>query len=104
MSFWGSPDLSPGIESLFNEMNLCDSSKSLIITINLCTIKNMIQFSNLDLDDISTVISRKDLRDSSFQDTIIKVLCLGKCFQISIREKFGLKEEGSIAKQQIPRI
>jgi hypothetical protein len=102
MSFWGSPDLSPGIENLFNEMNLCDSSKSLVISINLCTIKNMIQLSNLDLDDISTLFPNKDLRDSSFQDTIIKVLCLGKCFQISIREKFGLKEDGGIAEQQIP--
>jgi hypothetical protein len=42
MSFWGSPDLSPGIEKLFNEMNLCDNCKSLIISINLCNIKNMI--------------------------------------------------------------
>jgi hypothetical protein len=28
MSFWGSPDLSPEIERLFNAMNLCDNSKS----------------------------------------------------------------------------
>jgi hypothetical protein len=35
MSFWGSPDLPPGIEKLFNVMNLCDNSKSLIISINL---------------------------------------------------------------------
>jgi hypothetical protein len=28
MPFWGSPDLSPGIEKLFNAMNLCDDSKS----------------------------------------------------------------------------
>jgi hypothetical protein len=34
-SFWGSPDLSPGIEKLFNAMNPCDNSKSLIIPINL---------------------------------------------------------------------
>jgi hypothetical protein len=46
MSFWGSPDLSPGIETLFNAMNLCDDSKSLIISINLCNIKNMINLSN----------------------------------------------------------
>jgi hypothetical protein len=26
MSFWGSPDLSPGIEKLLNAMNLCDNS------------------------------------------------------------------------------
>jgi hypothetical protein len=35
MSFWDSPDLSPGIEKLFDAMNLCDNSKSLIISINL---------------------------------------------------------------------
>jgi hypothetical protein len=39
MSFWGSPDLSPGIERFFNAVNLCDNSKSLIISINLCNIK-----------------------------------------------------------------
>jgi hypothetical protein len=27
MYLWGSPDLSPGIEKLFNAMNLCDNSK-----------------------------------------------------------------------------
>jgi hypothetical protein len=52
MSFWGSPDLSPGIEKLFNEMNLCHDAKSLIISINLCNIKNMIQLSNLELDEL----------------------------------------------------
>jgi hypothetical protein len=80
MSFWGSPDLSPGIENLLNEMSLCENSKSLIISINLCNIKNMIYLSNLELDELSSLFSRRDLRDSSFQDTIIKVLCLGKSF------------------------
>jgi hypothetical protein len=31
MSFWGSPDSSPGIEKLVNIMNLCEDSKSLNI-------------------------------------------------------------------------
>jgi hypothetical protein len=53
MSFWDSPDLSPGIEKLVNAMNLCDDSKSLIISINLCNIKNMIHLSNLELDELS---------------------------------------------------
>jgi hypothetical protein len=80
MSFWGSPDLSSGIEMLFNAINLCENSKSLIISINLCNIKNMIHLSNLEIDELSSLFSRRDLRDSSFQDTIIKVLCLGKSF------------------------
>jgi hypothetical protein len=55
MYFWGSPDVSPGIEKLFNEMNLCENSKSLIISINLCKIKNMIHLSNLELDELSSL-------------------------------------------------
>jgi hypothetical protein len=86
MSFWGSPDLSPGIEKFFNAMNLCDNSKSLIISINQCNIKNMIHLSNLELDELSSLISHRDLRNSSFQDTIIKVLCLGKSFFNLIKE------------------
>jgi hypothetical protein len=27
MSFWGSPDLTPGIEKLFNAIKVCDNSK-----------------------------------------------------------------------------
>jgi hypothetical protein len=50
ISFWGSPDLSPGIKKLFNAMNLCENSKSLIISINLCNIKNMINLSNSEID------------------------------------------------------
>jgi hypothetical protein len=80
MSFWGSPDLSPGIEKLFNAMNLCDNSKALTMSINPCNIKNMIHLSNLELDELSSLFSRRDLRESSFQDTIIKVLCIGKSF------------------------
>jgi hypothetical protein len=63
--------------------------------------KNMIQLSNLDLDDISNLFSRKDLCDSDFQDTTVKVLCLGKSFQISIREKCGLKENDDVTDQFI---
>jgi hypothetical protein len=102
MSFWGSPDLSPGIERLFNVMNLCENSKSLIISINLCNIKNMIHLSNLELDELSSLFSRRDLRDSGFQDTIIKVLCLGKSFLNLIKESHGLNEDDVIAEHMIP--
>jgi hypothetical protein len=102
MSFWGSPDLFPGIEKSFNAMNLCESSKSLIISINLCNIKNMIHLSNLELDELSSLFSSRDLRDSSFQDTIIKVLCLGKSFLNLIKENHGLHEDDVIAEHMIP--
>jgi hypothetical protein len=81
VSFWGSPDLSPGIENIPIAIDLNDSSRSLIIPMNLCNIKNMIQLSSLDFEDVSQLFSGKDKRDSIFQDTIIKVLCIGKCFQ-----------------------
>jgi hypothetical protein len=79
-SFWWSPDSSSGIEKLFITMNLCDSSKSFFTSINICNIKNMIHLSNLELNELSSLFSRKELGKSSFQDTIIKVLCLGKSF------------------------
>jgi hypothetical protein len=101
MSFWGSPELSPGIEKLFNAMSLCDDSKSLIISINLCNIKNMIHLSNLESDELSSLFSRRDLRDSSFQDTIIKVVCLGKSFFNLIKENHELHEDDTIAEHKI---
>jgi hypothetical protein len=64
--FWGSRDLSQETEKLFNAINLCENSKSLIISINLCNIKNMIHLSNLELDELSSLFSCNDLRDSSF--------------------------------------
>jgi hypothetical protein len=54
MSFWGSPDLSQGIEKIFDAIHLCENSKSLIISINLCNIKNMTHLSNLELDELSS--------------------------------------------------
>jgi hypothetical protein len=102
MSFWGSPDLSPGIEKLFSVMNLCDDSMSLIISINLCNIKNMINLSNLELDELSSLFSRRDLRDSSLQDIIIKVLCLVKSFLNLIKENHRLHKDEDIVKHMIP--
>jgi hypothetical protein len=46
--------------------------------------------------------SRRDLRDSNFQDTIIKVLCLGKSFLNLIKENRGLHEDDVIAEHMIP--
>jgi hypothetical protein len=69
-SFWGSPGLSSGIEKLSEVMGLYDKSKTLIISMNLCSIKSMIQLSNLDLHDFGNMFSRQDLRDSVFQDSI----------------------------------
>ena len=62
----------------------------------------MIQLSNLDLHYVSNLISRKNLLDSAFQDTVMKVLCLGKCFQILIKEKSGLNQDQVLQEQLIP--
>jgi hypothetical protein len=102
MSILDSPDVSPGIETFFNAMNLCDNSKSLIISINLCNIKNMIHISSLELDELSSLYSRRDLLDSSFQDTIIKVFCLGKSFLNLTNDNHGLHEDDVIVQQIIP--
>jgi hypothetical protein len=62
----------------------------------------MIHLSNLELDELRSLFSRRDLRDSSFQDTIIKVLCLGKSFLNLIKENHGLHEDDVIAEHMIP--
>ena len=89
MSFWGSPDLSVGVENLLKLIKLNGDSKDLIISLNICTVKNMIQLSDQDIDDVTNLFSRQDLRNPNFQDAIIKVLCLGKCFKLLIKEKYG---------------
>jgi len=38
----------------------------------------------------------------AFQDSIIKVICLGKCFKILIREKSGLDEHSNVTEKLIP--
>jgi hypothetical protein len=64
----------------------------------------MIQLSNLESDEISNLYSRRNLRDSRFQDTIIKVLCLGKSLFYFIKENHGLHEDDVIAAHMITTI
>jgi hypothetical protein len=59
---------------------------------NLCSIKNIIQLFNLDLDEIGDLFSSHDLRNSLFQDSVTIVLLLGKCFKLLTEKKFGLDE------------
>jgi hypothetical protein len=56
----------PQESNFFDAMNECENSKLLIISINLCNIKNMIHISSLELDELSSLFSRRDLRDSNF--------------------------------------
>jgi hypothetical protein len=69
---------------------------------NLCSIKNIIQLSNLDSHDLGNMFSRQDLRDSVFQDSIIKVPCLGKCFKTLIKQKYGLNNDADVTERLIP--
>jgi hypothetical protein len=46
----------------------------------------MIHLSNLELDELSSLLSRRDLRDSSFQDTIGNGLILRKVILYLIKE------------------
>jgi hypothetical protein len=80
-SFCGFPVTSTGIENLFEAMDLYNKSNSLIISVNLCSIINMIQLSSLDPQEFGNMFSRQDLRDSVFQDSIIEGTCLRKCFK-----------------------
>jgi hypothetical protein len=103
-SFWGSPDISSGIENLFDAMGLYEKSKSCIISMNLCSIKSMIQLSELACHEAVHLFPRQDLRESVFQDSLIKVLFLGRSFKLLIKENAGLDEQTATdtAKNLIP--
>jgi hypothetical protein len=94
--------MSSGIEKNFEVMSLYNKSKALIISMNLCSIKNIIQLSNLNLHDLGNMFSRQDLRDYVFQDSIIKVLCLGKFFNKLIKVKYGLDDDADVTGRLIP--
>jgi hypothetical protein len=83
----GTPDLSVGVKNLFKLIQLQEDIRFLIISINLCNVRNMIQLSDQVLDDITSLFSRQG--DSDFQDASIKILCLGKCFKIEIKYTNG---------------
>jgi hypothetical protein len=82
-------------------MGLYEKSKSLIFSMNLCRIKNMILLSEQDFHDVVNLFLRQDLPESVFQDSVIKVLCLGRSFKLLIKEKAGLDEQTDIAKSLI---
>jgi hypothetical protein len=84
VSFWGSPDISAGLENLFKLIKLYDDTNFLVISMNLCNIRNMIQLCYQVLQDVMDLFSRQDLRNPNFQDAVIKILCLGKCFKLQI--------------------
>jgi hypothetical protein len=63
----------------------------------------MIRLSNLELDELC-LCTRRDLRDSNLQVTIIKILCLGKSFFNLIKENNRLHEDDVIAEHIIPTI
>jgi hypothetical protein len=69
---------------------------------NLCSIKNMIQLSEIPFHDVVNLFPRQVLREPVFQDSVIKVLCLGRSFKLLIKEKAGLDEQTDVAKSLIP--
>jgi hypothetical protein len=62
----------------------------------------MIQLSEQDFHDVVNLFPRQDLRESVIQDSVIKVLCLGRSFKLLIKEKAGLDEKTDVAKSLIP--
>jgi hypothetical protein len=89
LSFWGSPDLSAGVENLFKLIKLHYDKKFLMISMNLCNVRNMIQLSDQVLQDVTELFSRQNLRNPNFQDAVIKIFCLEKCFKLLIKENTG---------------
>ena len=79
-SFQGSPDLSSGIETILTAIDLTDNSRLLITSMNLCNIKNMIQLSNLDLEDVSNLFHAKTYVILLFRIPLLKSYVSGNVF------------------------
>jgi hypothetical protein len=69
---------------------------------NLCNDRNMTQLPDQVLQDVVNLFSRLDLRIPNFQDAVIKTLCLGKCFKLLVKEKYGLGERDEVPEKLIP--
>jgi hypothetical protein len=102
MSFWESPDLSSGVDILSKAMVLKDFSRLVITSMNLWSIKQMVQLFNLDLYEIVNDFLHQDLRDLAFQDSIIIAYCLEKCFKLTVKGKFELNEHIEVPDKLIP--
>jgi hypothetical protein len=48
------------------------------------------------------MFSCQDLRDSVFRDSIIKVLYVGKCLKVLIKEKYGLDDDVDMTERLTP--
>jgi hypothetical protein len=83
------PDLSAEIENLFQLIKLHDDAKFLIIFINLCNVRKF----------VTDLFSRQYLRNPIFRDAVIKILCLGKCFKLLIKETYGLGEHDESSRE-----
>jgi hypothetical protein len=82
-------------------VKLNEDSKFLIISMEKENVRKMIQLSDLDLQNATSLFSRQDLCDPNFEDSIIKTLCLGKYFRLVLKEIHGLGEHGDILGQLI---
>jgi hypothetical protein len=102
MSFWGSPDLSVGMDKLYKVIKLKEDSKFLLVSMGLGNVRNTIQLSEQELHDATSLFYHQDLKDPNFQYSIIKILCLGKCFKLVLREIHGLGEHDNIPIKLIP--
>jgi hypothetical protein len=84
--FCGYPDLSRGIEKLFELIKLHEDSMLLLTSMDLGNDRNMIQLSDQELHDVTSIFSRQDLRDSSFQDSIIKSYAMESVSNLTSRK------------------
>ena len=78
-----SSGFSEGMDKLYQAMGFGDQEKTLFLILNL-GMNYIIQISKLKLDYIPSFFSRKDIRDTTYQNTIMKLLFLGKAFQVLI--------------------
>jgi hypothetical protein len=74
MPFLGFSRVVGGVERVFKLTKLHEDANFLIISIDLCNVRNVIQLSDQFLHNVTSLFFHQDLINPNFQDSIIKVL------------------------------
>jgi hypothetical protein len=71
---FSSPDLSIEVEDLFKLIKFNEDAGIMIISTNLCNVRNMIQLSDQVFYDVTNLFSGQDPRHSLFPDAFIGIM------------------------------
>ena len=90
------------LSKLWSTLNVKEEDQTLLTSMGYDTVEAFIYLDNMSFDELLDAFPRRDLRKESFQDTILYALCLGSCFNKTIRQLFQIPSDAKIPQRDIP--